>query len=209
MSTATWTGLFIACVILSLAPGSGAVASMSSGFSHGFWKGYWNVVGLQLGLLFQIVVVAVGLGAVLATSPLAFEILKWLGVFYLAYLGVRLWVNHSAPATETETSREPHTRPGLVLQGFLVNVSNPKSFVFMFAVLPQFISPQHPLLPQYSIFAATIVVIDSVVMAGYTMMGTKVLRLFQSERQRKVIDRIYAVLFLLIAAFLALQQQGG
>lgn len=60
---------------------------MSSGLKYGFARGYWNTAGLIMGILFQFVVVAVGLGAVLATSEMAFNVVKYLGVAYLIYLG--------------------------------------------------------------------------------------------------------------------------
>ena len=87
MTLETWLAFFVACWVISLSPGAGAVASMSAGLRYGFLRGYWNALGLQLALLMQIAVVAAGLGAVLATSELAFNLIKWFGVAYLVYLG--------------------------------------------------------------------------------------------------------------------------
>ena len=87
MTLETWLAFFVACWVISLSPGAGAVASMSAGLRYGFLRGYWNALGLQLALLMQIAVVAAGLGAVLATSELAFSLIKWFGVAYLVYLG--------------------------------------------------------------------------------------------------------------------------
>jgi hypothetical protein len=64
----------------------------------------------------------------------------------------------------------------LVLRGFLVNATNPKGILFMLAVLPQFIDPAKPQLPQYAICAATIFCTDLVVMSAYTALAAKVLR---------------------------------
>ena len=72
MAWETWIAFFAACWVISLSPGAGAIASMSSGLRYGFWRGYWNVLGLQLALAMQIAIVAAGLGAVLAASELAF-----------------------------------------------------------------------------------------------------------------------------------------
>ena len=72
MSLQVWTGFFIACWMISLSPGAGAIASMSAGVTLGFRRGYWTAIGLQLGLALQIAIVAVGVGALLATSQLAF-----------------------------------------------------------------------------------------------------------------------------------------
>ena len=91
MALDTWLAFFVASWIISLSPGAGAIASMSSGLQYGFLRGYWNAIGLQLGLAMQIAVVAGGLGAILAASSNAFYAIKWFGVAYLVYLAVKQW----------------------------------------------------------------------------------------------------------------------
>ncbi|EQM69907.1 hypothetical protein L682_12605, partial [Aquipseudomonas alcaligenes OT 69] len=149
MAMHTWLAFLVACWVISLSPGAGAIASMSSGLQYGFLRGYWNAIGLQLGLALQIAIVAAGVGAILATSALAFSAIKWFGVVYLVYLAVRQW--RALPSDLAADSAErPLGRPlTMVLRGFLVNVSNPKAIVFMLAVLPQFIDPHAPLVQQY------------------------------------------------------------
>jgi homoserine/homoserine lactone efflux protein len=71
---------FGASWVISLSPGAGAIASMSSGLAYGLRRGYWNIFGLQLGLLLQIGIVAAGVGAILASSTVAFSLIKWFGV---------------------------------------------------------------------------------------------------------------------------------
>lgn len=208
MAFETWLAFFAACWVISLSPGAGAIASMSCGLQYGFWRGYWNALGLQLALIAQIGIIAAGLGAVLAASELAFTLIKWFGVAYLVYLGVKQW-----RALPTEMSEDPAIRPigkplSLVLRGFLVNISNPKAMVFMLAILPQFIDPSAPLLAQYVIIAVTMVVVDSIVMAGYTGLASKVLRLLKTPRQQKRLNRTFASLFVGAAAFLATLHRG-
>lgn len=148
MALETWLAFFVACWVISLSPGAGAVASMSAGMQYGFWRGYWNALGLQLGLALQIAIVAAGVGAVLAASALAFSLIKWFGVAYLVFLAYKQWV--ALPSDlDAGAAERPIGRPlTLVLRGFLVNFSNPKAIVFMLAVLPQFINPHAPLVAQ-------------------------------------------------------------
>ncbi|MHA6494868.1 homoserine/homoserine lactone efflux protein [Pseudomonas borbori] len=202
MALETWLAFLVACWLISLSPGAGAIASMSAGLQFGFWRGYWNAVGLQLGLALQIAIVAAGVGAILATSELAFSLIKWFGVVYLLYLGYRQW--RALPSElATETTR-PIGRPlTLVLRGFLVNFSNPKAIVFMLAVLPQFIDPQAPLLGQYLVIGVTMVCVDLIVMAGYTGLAVRVLRVLSSPRQQRLMNRSFGVLFIGAAALLA------
>ena len=126
MALETWLAFFVACWVISLSPGAGAIASMSAGLQYGFLRGYWNALGLQLGLALQIAIVAAGVGAILAASELAFSLIKWFGVVYLVYLGYRQW--QALPSDMTAQTERPIGRPlTLVLRGFLVNFSNPKA----------------------------------------------------------------------------------
>jgi homoserine/homoserine lactone efflux protein len=175
MALETWLAFFVACWIISLSPGAGAIASMSAGLQYGFLRGYWNALGLQLGLALQIAIVAAGVGAILAASELAFSLIKWFGVVYLVYLGYRQW--QALPSDMAAPAARPIGRPlPLVLRGFLVNFSNPKAIVFMLAVLPQFLNPQAPLLSQYLVMGVTMICVDLIVMAGYTGLASRLLR---------------------------------
>ncbi|MEG1040890.1 MAG: LysE family transporter [Pseudomonas sp.] len=203
MSLETWLAFFAACWVISLSPGAGAIASMSCGLQYGFWRGYWNALGLQLGLVLQIAIIAAGVGAILAASATAFQLIKWFGVAYLVYLAVKQW-----RALPSDLSDESAVRPigkplSLVFRGFLVNVSNPKALIFMLAVLPQFINPHAPLLPQYLIITATMITVDLLVMAGYTGLAARVLRLLRTPKQQRRMNRTFAGLFLGAATLLA------
>ncbi|PTQ68795.1 homoserine/homoserine lactone efflux protein [Pseudomonas sp. GV071] len=199
----TWLAFFVACWLISLSPGAGAIASMSAGLQYGFWRGYWNALGLQLGLALQIAIVAAGVGAILSASELAFSLIKWFGVFYLVFLGIKQW--RALPSNlADEAAERPTGRPlSLVLRGFLVNVSNPKAVVFMLAVLPQFIDPKAPQLMQYLTMGATMITVDLIVMAGYTGLASKVLRLLRTPRQQRLMNRTFGALFVGAAALLA------
>lgn len=203
MTLETWLAFFAACWVISLSPGAGAIASMSCGLQYGFWRGYWNALGLQLGLVLQIAIIAAGVGAILAASATAFQVIKWFGVVYLVYLAVKQW-----RALPSDLSDESAVRPigkplSLVFRGFLVNVSNPKALVFMLAVLPQFINPHAPLLAQYLTIGATMITVDLLVMAGYTGLAARVLRLLRTPKQQQRMNRTFAGLFLGAATLLA------
>jgi len=199
----TWLAFFVACWIISLSPGAGAIASMSAGLQYGFWRGYWNALGLQLGLAVQIIVVAAGVGAILSAPELAFSLIKWFGVFYLVFLGIKQWRALPGDLNE-EAAVRPVGRPlSLVLRGFLVNVSNPKAIVFMLAVLPQFIDPKAPQLVQYLTMGVTMITVDLIVMAGYTGLASKVLRLLRTPRQQRLMNRTFGALFIGAAGLLA------
>ncbi|MCU1725069.1 MULTISPECIES: LysE family transporter [unclassified Pseudomonas] len=203
MSLETWLAFFAACWVISLSPGAGAIASMSCGLQYGFWRGYWNALGLQLGLILQIAIIAAGVGAILAASATAFQIIKWFGVAYLIYLAVKQWRALPADLSDDAAVRPIGKPLSLVFRGFLVNVSNPKALVFMLAVLPQFINPHEPLLPQYVAITVTMISVDLLVMAGYTGLASRVLRLLRTPKQQRRMNRTFAGLFLGAATLLA------
>ncbi|MDF2418298.1 LysE family transporter [Acinetobacter beijerinckii] len=208
MSFQVWFAFMLACWAISVSPGAGAIASMSSGLNYGFRHGYWNALGLQIALLIQILIVAAGVGVLFATTPLAFQIVKWFGVAYLMYLAYQQW---TAPIKTIQIEHEQKNKSALTLvfHGFVVNMSNPKAIVFLLAVLPQFLDLSRPQALQYLIMAITMVAIDLIVMAAYTGLASKVLRLLRSPRQQKYLNRGFAVMFSCAALLLSAIQQSS
>ncbi|WP_336168932.1 LysE family transporter [Acinetobacter sp. 161(2023)] len=206
MSLQVWFAYMLACWVISISPGAGAIASMSSGLNYGFRHGYWNAIGLQIALLLQILVVAAGVGVLFATTPLAFQFVKWFGVIYLLYLAYLQW---TAPIKDIEIQQEKRDKSvfALLLNGFVVNISNPKAIVFLLAVLPQFLDLGKPQWIQYLIMAVTMITIDLIVMAGYTGLASKVLRLLRSPKQQKYLNRGFAVMFSCAALLLSTVHQ--
>lgn len=88
MAWEVWLTFFGAAIAISVSPGAGAIQSMATGLTHGVRRGYWSILGLEIGLMLQLTLVAIGLGAAVANSILAFNIIKWIGVAYLIYLAV-------------------------------------------------------------------------------------------------------------------------
>ena len=202
MSFQIWLGFMLACWAISISPGAGAIASMSSGLNYGFRHGYSNAIGLQLALALQIMIVAAGVGVLFATTSWAFLVVKWFGVIYLLYLAYKQW---TAPIQNIEIKQETiyQSRRSLMLNGFVVNMSNPKAIVFLLAVLPQFLDLNRPQWPQYAIMAFTMITIDLIVMAGYTGLAAKVLRLLRSPKQQKYLNRSFAIMFAVAALLLS------
>jgi homoserine/homoserine lactone efflux protein len=205
MELSTWLTFFIASWAISISPGAGAVAAMSAGLNHGFVRGYMMTIGLVLGILVQVAVVGLGLGALIAASSLAYSLVKWLGVAYLVFLGIRQWRAPAVPMVSESANGEAASARQLILRGLAINTANPKTTVFLLAVVPQFLDLGHALAPQYAVIGATIAFTDLVVMAGYTALAAKVLRLLKSARQIKAMNRTFGSLFvaagLLLASF--------
>jgi homoserine/homoserine lactone efflux protein len=203
-----WLTFFVASWAISLSPGPGALAAMSSGLRYGFARGYWTTFGLIIGIWTQTLIVGVGLGALIAASNTAFLVVKWLGVAYLVYLGIQQWRAPAVAMVADETRSDgavnsPPTRRSLVWRAWLINALNPKGTAFMLAVVPQFLDLSQPLALQYLVITATLSVTDLVVMAGYTALASKVLSLLRSPRQIRWMNRAFGGLFVAAGALLA------
>ncbi len=207
MALDTWLAFFVASWLISLSPGAGAISCMAAGMRFGYRRGIFNIFGLQTGIALQVAICGVGLGALLAASTVAFTAIKWLGVAYLVWLGVRQFRAAGAMvelgARGANVPAREGTPGGLYLQGLLVNITNPKGVVFMLAVLPQFIDPARPQPVQYAICAATLVLTDLVVMSAYTGLAARALRLLRSPRQIRWINRTFGGLFVAAGLLLA------
>ena len=204
MDFSLWLTFFAAAWLISLSPGAGAVAAMSAGVNHGFARGYVMSFGLVLGIWTQVLVVGLGLGALIATSAIGFMLVKWLGVAYLVWLGIKQW-RAPAVAMLSDAAEVAAVAPRtLVLRGWMINAVNPKGTVFLLAVVPQFLDLARPLGGQYLVIAATLAFTDLVVMAGYTALASRLLRLLKSPRQMAVLNRSFGSLFVLAGVLLAM-----
>jgi homoserine/homoserine lactone efflux protein len=206
MALSTWLAFFAASWAISISPGAGAVAAMSAGLNHGFARGYFLTFGLIVGIWTQVLVVGVGLGALIATSSLAFSIIKWAGVAYLVWLGIKQWRAPATPLVASTAEAGVHAtvlRRTLFLRGWGVNAVNPKGTVFLLAVVPQFLDLGHALWPQYGVIALTLAFTDLIVMAGYTALASKLLRLLKTPRQMRVLNRAFGSLFFAVGVLLA------
>jgi homoserine/homoserine lactone efflux protein len=209
MEWSTWLTFFIASWAISISPGAGAVAAMSAGLAHGFARGYWLTFGLILGFWSQLAMVGAGLGALIAASSAAFALVKWLGVAYLLWLGISQWRSNASTLNANAGGAAGIPRRALVMRGWALNTVNPKGTLFMLAVVPQFIDPTHPLLPQYLAIAATLAFTDLVVNAGYTAFAARVLAAFRTPGRLRCLNRIFGGLFIGLATVLATFKRGA
>ena len=204
MTVHVWLTFIVAAMLISLSPGAGAISCMASGMRYGYRRSLPNIAGMQLGIALQLTVVGIGLGALIAASTLAFNLVKLFGVAYLCYLGWQQFRAEARPLELGEAGAAAGTPRALLMQGFLVNASNPKATIFLLAVLPQFIDAHAPPLPQYLVCMATLTVVDLVVMSGYVLFAARVLRLLREPRQLRWLNRGFGSVFVLAAGFLAL-----
>jgi len=201
MTLSTWLTFFVASWLISLSPGAGAISCLSAGMRYGFRRSIPNIFGLQVGATLLVAIVAAGLGAVLATSVVAFTAIKWFGVAYLLWLGIAQWRAEAKPLQLDDARAMSGVQ--MFTRAVLINLSNPKGIVFMLAVLPQFIDPHAAQWPQYALCAATIFFTDAIVMSGYTLLASRVFASLREPHHIRWLNRTFGSLFVGAALLLA------
>jgi len=201
MDMHVWLAYVVTAIVFSLAPGSGTVNSISTGLSYGTRKSLGAIAGLQVGLSIHIMLVGAGIGALVAQSALAFSVIKWVGVVYLVWLGIQKWRDRSSlTATSAMDELSGFT---LMKNAVLINLTNPKSIVFLVALFPQFIDPTKDQFIQLLVLGTTTVFIDAVVMLGYTSLASQMGRFIRSERVMSKINKLFGSMFVGCGALLA------
>lgn len=203
MLLSVWLALFFAAWAISISPGPGAVASMAAGLRYGMWPGSALIFGLIFGYSLQFVISVIGVAAIIQASPILFEVLKWIGVSYLIYLGVKQY-RSPVSMVRVDVSEMPSSTAGkLFLQGFLVDITNPKAAIFLLAVIPQFVDTANPLLLQYVIICLTLCLVDLVIMLAYAGLAANLVRLLKNPHITARINKIFGVCFILAALTMA------
>ena len=144
-------GLFVLSGwLLNLTPGPDVLYIVSSALRSGVRAGIVAALGITAGCFVHIVAAGLGVSALMATSAMAFSVLKWVGAAYLLYVGVRLLLSKAPDAIKIEAGSADSVKAGglksLFFRGFWTNALNPKVALFFLAFVPQFITPgaAHP-----------------------------------------------------------------
>ncbi|HOZ65275.1 MAG TPA: LysE family translocator [Burkholderiaceae bacterium] len=129
----------ITSLIVVLIPGTGVVFTVSTGIIQGRRASAFAAIGCTAGILPHLLATVLGLAAVLHTSAVAFQVLKFAGVAYLFYIAFATWRDKAAFVVDSASSAS--TATSLVTKAFLLNILNPKLTIFFLAFLPQFVEP--------------------------------------------------------------------
>lgn len=151
----------VTSLIVVLIPGTGVVYTVSTGLTQGRRASVFAALGCTAGIVPHLLATVLGLAAVMHTSALAFQVLKFAGVAYLFYLAVATWRDKAAFAVDGSVARV--SAAGLVVRAFLLNILNPKLTNFFLAFLPQFVDQAHgSAFLQFVLLGSIIAAIDMV-----------------------------------------------
>ena len=205
MELTLWLGLLASALFISISPGPGAIFSISQGTQYGFKRSIISVIGLQIGLMSQIIFLLLGLGVLIDQFPSIFSIIKILGMLYLIALGAIQWLKKIEQITTSKGSLNDTFSPlNSFLKGFFVNITNIKGTVFFLALIPLFVDLTVLKISTCVILTATLVVVDLLVMTGYLMLA-KIMKSFLSD-PKKIIwqNRLTGSILILIGLIMGL-----
>jgi homoserine/homoserine lactone efflux protein len=184
-----------------LSPGPGVVMTLSNSLRYGLRGTFGGILGISLGALVVAAISATGLGFVLATSALAFTVLKFIGAAYLVYLGIRAW--RSDTFTLKEQSRHEAPFGKRFIEGLSLQLTNPKAIFFFLSVFPQFIDPSKHYAVQFSALVVTYSSLVIVIHSTYAFFAGHIKIWLTSEKGSRVVSKATGATFVIFGAALA------
>lgn len=190
---------------LNLTPGADMMFVLAQGMRGGTRAGMAANLGIAMGCALHVLVAALGLAAVLAAHPAAFEAIRWAGVVYLLWLAVKVW--RAGPPVSAKV--KPASAVQIFRQALLVNLLNPKVVLFILAFLPQFISPNRPMLPQFLLLGLVFCLGGLMVNGVVALCAGRIGGLLAgSRRVALMMNRVSGLVFAGLALRLALMERG-
>jgi homoserine/homoserine lactone efflux protein len=164
-----YLGFVLASTLLILIPGPNVSLIVANSIAYGTRYGLLTVAGTSSAIVVQLALTSLGLTATLGVLAGWFEWIRWVGVAYLLFLGIRQW--RAAPVDLTRTPPQPRSFRSIALRGFLISLTNPKTLLFYGAFFPQFLSVDRPLVPQVALLCATFLVLAAGLDAGWALLA--------------------------------------
>lgn len=189
---------------VSVTPGLCMTLAMTMGMTIGFRRTLWMMLGELCGVALIAVLAVIGVAAILLKYPAAFDVLKYGGGLYLAYVGLSMWLSKGKMSLKLDDNLPAPRRLGLISQGFLTAISNPKGWAFFIALLPPFIDTSKALVPQLSILIVIILLLEFVCLCIYCFSGGAMRHFLQQSNNVKLLNRIAGSLMIGVALWLAL-----
>ena len=197
----------VAATVLVLMPGPIVTLVVANSIAHGARTGLATVAGASSGNALLVAAGALGLTTVLALVADLFQWIRWAGVAYLVYLGIKHWQAALRPPEEADMRPMPSAR-GVFGQGVLVAITNPKTILFYAAFFPQFLDTTLPVAPQLVCMSVAFVVIATAFDSGYAVLAGRLRRFFAGGRGAKWRNGITGTLLIGTGLGLALARRN-
>jgi homoserine/homoserine lactone efflux protein len=184
-------------------PGPAVLLIISQALARGARSANWSILGIESGNVFYYSVSATGLGAVLLTSYKLFFAIKYIGAAYLVWLGILTYLNKATPLSIPSASGMKGSWLQSYLNGLVLQMANPKALLFYVALLPQFVNPARPVIPQMVILGCTGIVVEFIVLSTYSHCATHLVRLAGAQRFANLSRRVAGSILLVAGVGMA------
>lgn len=171
MTFSLYLAFVVAVTVLMLIPGPNVALIVANSIRHGARYGLMTVLGTTAAMVLQLAVTGLGMTALLGALAHAFEILRWVGVAYLVWLGVSVW--RAPPVDLSHASPEPRRMAAIFSRGFFVSLTNPKTLFFYAAFFPQFVDAKAAAGPQILILSLTFVALALLLDGGWALLAAR------------------------------------
>ncbi len=201
------TEFFITSLVVILIPGTGVIYTISNGLFAGWQASIAAAFGCTAGIIPHLIASILGLSAILHTSALAFQCVKYAGVTYLFYLSWTMW--RETGALKLGSDQSPKGLWQIIRRGFLINILNPKLSIFFLAFLPLFVSADSASpTSQMVILSIIFMVMTFIIFVLYGLSANRASRyLLHSPRYIARLQRSFAAIFAILGAKLAMTEQ--
>lgn len=202
-----YAAFLAAMSVMAVTPGPANVFSVATGMQRGKAAALLGVVGMNCATLVWFVAAALGLGALIAAFP---EVFRWVAIaggLYVAWLGAKaIWNAWKGDLAPIAVGKAKDTGRGAFVDGFMVQIANPKAVLFFTAVLPPFLDVERPAAPQLVMFAVATIGLDLIAMSAYGLSGAALARRMTEPRFRRAFELFVGVLLLTASALILLRQ---
>jgi len=196
MSWTSWWAFVVVEAALCFTPGPAVLLVLSQAITRGTLRAVWSICGIVIANTVYFALSATGIGAVLMASYNLFFAIKWIGAAYLVWLGVTAFFGRSRMLSVRAANEPAVSGWRTFLNGFILQMANPKALVFFMALLPQFIDPGAPVMQQVMILAATSAVIEFLVQLLYAALAGRVTHLATRPGFATITNRIAGTLLM-------------
>ena len=205
MTIHSWLMYLALVVVATSTPGPAVLFIVANSTLHGWRKATFSALGNIVGLFLLGATAVAGLGTVLETSEIAFNIVKYAGAAYLVYLGIKMISRKGTDFDAMKTDMAPAEKScaKIFLQALGVALSNPKAIVFLTALFPQFMDVDAPLIPRFSILIATLMFFSFSFLMFYALAAHKAKTWFVKSDRTAVVSRISGSVFIGFGILLA------
>ena len=200
---ATFLGVM---AVMAMTPGPANIFAVATGVERGRGAALRGVAGMNLATLVWFAAAALGLGALVLAFPAVFRVIAVLGALYVAWLGIGAVRGAFATPADPEAAR-PRLGRSAFLDGFLVQIANPKAILFFTAVLPPFLDPVRPIAAQLALFALATIGLDVIAMSAYGLGGATLQRAMTRPGFRRAFGFLTGFLLMLAATLIVLRLQ--